>query len=164
MLRNKYWNINCFNYIRQFSSKSEQKLESFHDKPDPHLIKYDYIGPPDKESNLRPYVRCITENESCLAMLLRTKRIEVEEWNQSFWSKHNKRFYEEKYDFIRLRNLSGIHDISADKMSEFYKSFLDKNRRVHILYNISWYLKNLEILMLALQVSVQNVVKKLKTK
>lgn len=81
-------------YIRQFSSKSEQKLESFHDKPDPHLIKYDYIGPPDKESNLRPYVRCLPENESGFALLLRTKRIEVEEWNQSFWSKHNKRFYE----------------------------------------------------------------------
>ncbi|KNC20558.1 APOPT family protein, partial [Lucilia cuprina] len=124
-------------YVRKYSSKSEQHLKSFHDKPDPHLIKYDYIGPPDKKSNLRPYVRCIPKQESFLDMQLREKRIEVEEWNQSFWSNHNKRFYEEKQDFIRLHNLSGIQDISADKMSEFYKSFLDKNKKVHILYNIS---------------------------
>ena len=58
-----------------------------------------------------------------------------------------------------MHNLAGIHDISADKMSEFYKTFLDKNKKVHILYNISWYLKNCEILMLAFQVALQKLFK-----
>ncbi|KAM7346750.1 cytochrome c oxidase assembly factor 8 [Cochliomyia hominivorax] len=139
-----------------------KKLEKFHDKPDPHLIKHDYIGPPDKESNLRPFVRCIPKNESDLEKRLRYKRIEIEEWNQSFWSRHNRRFYEEKNEFVRLHKSSGTQDISADKMSEFYKSFLDKNKKVHILYNISWYLKNFEVLVLAFKVALQKMIKIIK--
>lgn len=59
-------------------------------------------------------------------------------------------------DFVKAHNLAGIQDISADKMSEFYKHFLDKNRKLHILYNFSWYLKNFEILFLALRVEIAN--------
>ncbi|XP_061395408.1 COA8 family protein CG14806, mitochondrial, partial [Musca vetustissima] len=120
-------------------------------KPEPNEIQHDYIGPPDKDSNIRPFVRCIRPGETSTERILRMKRIEVEEWNHSFWARHNKRFYEEKQDFIQAHNLSGFQDISADKMSEFYKSFLDKNRKLHVLYNFSWYFKNFEILILSFQ-------------
>lgn len=63
-------------------------------KPDPQAVKCDYIGPPDPQSNLRPYVRHHDENETPLARSLRLKRTEVEAWNVDFWTRHNKRFYE----------------------------------------------------------------------
>lgn len=47
-------------------------------------------------------------------------------------------------------------------MSEFYKSFLDKNWRIHLMYNISWYLKNFDILTLAAAVQVQRLLSRAK--
>lgn len=44
--------------------------------------------------------------------------------------------------------------LSADKMSEFYKSFLDKNWHFHFEYNMNWYQRNFEILRLSLQVTL----------
>jgi len=156
-------------------------------KPDPKAIKCDYIGPPDAQSNLRPYVRHYDDDETRLARSLRLKRIEVEAWNTDFWTRHNKRFYEvcaigsrdrdlicrlfltpsnpvpfvfgeqEKEDFIRLHKESGTEEVSADQMSHFYKAFLDKNWRIHMMYNISWYLKNFDILTLAGAVQLQRL-------
>ncbi|XP_034670688.1 COA8 family protein CG14806, mitochondrial isoform X1 [Drosophila subobscura] len=130
--------------------------------PDPKTVSCDYIGPPDPHSNLRPYVRHYDDNETALAKKLRLMRIEVEAWNASFWSRHNKRFYEEKEDFIRLHKEAGNDDISADRMSVFYKTFLDKNRRIHLMYNLSWYMKNFDMLTLAFMVHVQNLLARAK--
>ncbi|XP_017006632.2 COA8 family protein CG14806, mitochondrial [Drosophila takahashii] len=126
-------------------------------RPDPKSVKCDYIGPPDAESNLRPYVRHYDDEETRLARSLRLKRIEVEAWNTDFWTRHNRRFYEEKEDFMRLHRESGSSEVSADQMSHFYKAFLDKNWRIHMMYNISWYLKNLDILTLAAGVQLQRL-------
>lgn len=52
--------------------------------------------------------------------------------------------------------------LSADKMSEFYKAFLDKNWRMHMLYNVSWYMKNLDLLLLAAQVNIVSAFKRRK--
>ncbi|XP_017029156.1 COA8 family protein CG14806, mitochondrial [Drosophila kikkawai] len=131
-------------------------------KPDPQDIKCDYIGPPDAQSNLRPYVRHYDDSETTLARNLRLKRNEVEAWNMDFWTRHNKRFYEEKDDFVRLHKESGTEEVSADQMSEFYKTFLDKNWRIHLMYNISWYLKNFDILTLAAGVQLQRLVARAK--
>ncbi|XP_017112832.1 COA8 family protein CG14806, mitochondrial [Drosophila elegans] len=127
------------------------------EKPDPKSVKCDYIGPPDAQSNLRPYVRHYDDDETRLARNLRLKRIEVEAWNTDFWTRHNKRFYEEKEDFMRLHKESGTEDVSADQMSHFYKAFLDKNWRIHMMYNLSWYLKNFDILTLAAGVQLQRL-------
>lgn len=195
----------------------------------------DYIGPPDAKSNLRPYIRHYDDTETEMAKKLRLLRIEVENWNMDFWTKHNKRFYEvcicvwylwgifntcwqetphtlvlslplslslflsecfslslfhvaneeqnqnwiffailsnlfilfllqEKEDFIRLHKLNGTDEISADQMSVFYKSFLDKNRRMHMMYNLSWYLKNFDMLTLAFAVQVQKTLSRLRRK
>ncbi|XP_055912484.1 COA8 family protein CG14806, mitochondrial [Eupeodes corollae] len=156
-------NFVCINKIRKFADKVKTTTNpGLLEKPDPEKVSCDYIGPPDKESNLRPYVRCIPKNETPLATELRLKQIEVEKWNQDFWAKHNKRFYDEKEDFIRLHKEAGIDELSADKMSEFYKAFLDKNKKMHVYYNISWYLKNFDLLVLSGQVNVQKLFRKLR--
>ncbi|XP_023166967.1 APOPT family protein CG14806, mitochondrial [Drosophila hydei] len=150
----------------QTQARSEKRSVSvgLTQPPDPQLVKTDYVGPPDPQSNLRPYVRHYDENETELAKKLRLLRIEVEKWNMDFWTKHNKRFYEEKEDFIQLHKINGNDEISADQMSVFYKSFLDKNRRIHLMYNISWYLKNFDMLTLAFAVEVQNLLNRLRRK
>ncbi|KAH8419881.1 hypothetical protein KR009_003477 [Drosophila setifemur] len=139
------------------------------EKPDPKSVDCDYIGPPDAVSNLRPYVRHFGDNETELAKRLRLRRIEVEAWNMDFWTRHNKRFYEEKEDFIRLHKESSARDgsdddgeISADRLSEFYKAFLDKNWRIHLMFNLSWYLKNFDILTLDAAVQIQNLVSRVR--
>uniref|UniRef100_T1GQV5 Apoptogenic protein 1, mitochondrial n=1 Tax=Megaselia scalaris TaxID=36166 RepID=T1GQV5_MEGSC len=171
--------ISCFSYF----SKTNYKLHLFvynlltgemrvtaklwrplSSKPNPMSITSDYIGPPDKESNLRPYVRHIPPNETSLEKRLRESRIMVEEWNHEFWSRHNKRFYEEKEEFLKLHKTADDSEVSADKLSEFYKSFLDKNHKIHLLYNISWYCKNFDLLILATQVNIHNFLLKLKKK
>lgn len=89
-------NKTCFLYFTQFFRA--KPLPSLNQKPHPNSVTHDYIGPPDANSNLRPIVRHSisgferTETES--AYLLRTRRLEVENWNQAFWSNHNKRFIE----------------------------------------------------------------------
>lgn len=44
--------------------------------------------------------------------------------------------------------------LSADKMSEFYKTFLDKNWKFHLNYNWEWYWKNFELLKLSFQLAL----------
>jgi len=39
-------------------------------------------------------------------------------------------------------------------MSVFYKTFLDKNWKVHIRYNAEWYRKNIGLVIFALQVKI----------
>lgn len=49
-------------------------------------------------------------------------------------------------------------------MSEFYKAFLDKNWKMHAFFNISWYIKNFELLFLAMQVNIVESVRKIRGK
>lgn len=93
---------------------------------------------------------------------MRTKRNEVQEWNQKFWANHNQRFFDDKTLFVRLNKKTEEGEISADDMSKFYKYFLDKNRKIHIMYNISWYLKNIDILLLATMVKIEALYRKLR--
>ena len=75
-------------------AKTLPKVKGLSVKPLPEQITEDYVGPPDKQSNLRQVVRHIPKNETKLQHSLRTKRTEVEDWNQEFWTSHNKRFFE----------------------------------------------------------------------
>lgn len=45
---------------------------------------------------------------------------------------------QEKQAFIKVNKHDNEDTLSADKMSEFYKSFLDSNWRVHFNYNRDW--------------------------
>lgn len=71
------------------------------DKPDPYKIKCDYVGPPDTESNLRTFIHHISPEETQLAKNYRLRLLEVEAWNQEFWSEHNRRFYKVAYSIYR---------------------------------------------------------------
>lgn len=81
-----------------------------------------------------------------------------------FWKDHNKRFFEEKDEFVLIHKQPDQSTISADKMSEFYKAFLDKNWKMHALFNVSWYLKNFDLLVLALQVNAESAYLKIRRK
>uniref|UniRef100_A0A8I6AB95 Cytochrome c oxidase assembly factor 8 n=1 Tax=Rattus norvegicus TaxID=10116 RepID=A0A8I6AB95_RAT len=69
----------------------------------PRQSCHDWIGPPDKYSNLRPVHFHVPENESPLEQRLRELRQETQEWNQQFWAKQNLSFNKEKEEFIYSR-------------------------------------------------------------
>lgn len=146
-------------FTLQFFSTKAQPIFSFKNQPSIEEIKHDYIGLPDKKSNLRPILRHIPERETKLQEMLRVERNEVAAWNQKFWTNHNKRFYEEKEEFIAANKTVDCDTLSADRMSVFYKSFLDKNYKMHVYYNISWYIKNFGLLFLAARVNLEKMYK-----
>lgn len=49
--------------------------------------------------------------------------------------------------------------VTADEMSVFYKTFLDKHWYVHLNYNIEWYKKNGRLMLLAIQTNLYKVYK-----
>ncbi|XP_018583005.1 cytochrome c oxidase assembly factor 8 [Scleropages formosus] len=117
--------------------------------------KHDWIGPPDRLSNLRPIVYHIPENESPLERQLRHLRQETEDWNHNFWTNQNITFSKEKEEFIQsqfkakglsIRDENGRRrTLSSEEMAVFYKDFLDKNRGKHASYNKEWYRRNFTI-------------------
>lgn len=106
----------------------------------------------------------IVVDETKLQESLRLRRKEVYEWVDKFWRNHNYRFKTEKDEFILKHKTSEQETVPADKMSEFYKDFLDKNWKVHVFFNLSWYIKNFELLILAIQVNLQSGFRKLRGK
>ena len=49
--------------------------------------------------------------------------------------------------------------LSAEEMSQFYKSFLDDHRLIHFQYNKEWYKRNMSNLILAARVWVEQTFK-----
>ncbi|XP_054987290.1 cytochrome c oxidase assembly factor 8 [Sorex araneus] len=131
----------------------------------PRKSRHDWIGPPDKYSNLRPVHFYIPENESPLEQKLRQLRQETQEWNQRFWTEQNLAFRREKEEFIHSRlkakglapgSGSGAKaSLSAEEMADFYKEFLSKNFQKHVLYNRDWYRRNLAITFFMGKVALQ---------
>lgn len=95
-------------------------------------------------------------------------------WNQEFWATHNTNFnrvnsryfkwphlkqsrFQKRQEYIDKHQVPGeeTRQLSADEMSEFYKSFLDSNWKTHLKYNAEWYKKNFALLFLALRVSLE---------
>ncbi|KAJ8341344.1 hypothetical protein SKAU_G00336350 [Synaphobranchus kaupii] len=117
--------------------------------------KHDWIGPPDRLSNLRPIIYHIPENESPLERRLRHLRQETEDWNHQFWSNQNITFSKEKHEFIHMflkaKGLSHRDEngrkrtLGSEDMAVFYKEFLEKNRTKHTNYNREWYKRNFTI-------------------
>ncbi|NXN94141.1 APOP1 protein, partial [Rhinopomastus cyanomelas] len=105
----------------------------------------DWIGPPDKHSNLRPVIFYVPPEESPLERRLREARQESQACDQHFWARHNCAFSQEKEEFIYSRLKSKgleIRDetgqkatLNAEEMADFYKDFLSKNFRKHMQYN-----------------------------
>uniref|UniRef100_A0A8C5X6J6 Cytochrome c oxidase assembly factor 8 n=1 Tax=Malurus cyaneus samueli TaxID=2593467 RepID=A0A8C5X6J6_9PASS len=124
----------------------------------------DWIGPPDKHSNLRPVIFYVPPEESALERRLREARQEAQDSNQRFWARHNRAFRQEKEEFIysrlkakglEMRDESGQKaTLSAEEMADFYKDFLSKNFKKHLLYNRDWYKRNFTITFLMGQVAL----------
>ncbi|XP_072284982.1 cytochrome c oxidase assembly factor 8 [Pyxicephalus adspersus] len=137
----------------------------------PTQSKHDWIGPPDRYSNLRPIKYFVPKDESHLERKLRELRQETQEWNQKFWENQNITFMREKEAFIiaKLSALGlGLKDeegrkrtLDADVMADFYKDFLSKNFEKHARYNREWYKRNIEITFLMGKVKLQRALKKI---
>ncbi|KFO22292.1 hypothetical protein H920_16318, partial [Fukomys damarensis] len=140
----------------------------------PRKSHHDWIGPPDRHSNLRPVHFFVPENESSLEQKLRELRQETQEWNQQFWANQNLTFSKEKEDFIhsRLQGRSlglGVESgqkttLSAEEMADFYKEFLSKNFQKHMYYNRDWYRRNFTITFFMGRVVLERMWNKLRQK
>uniref|UniRef100_A0A8C1PBG5 Cytochrome c oxidase assembly factor 8 n=2 Tax=Cyprinus carpio TaxID=7962 RepID=A0A8C1PBG5_CYPCA len=128
--------------------------------------KYDWIGPPDRLSNLRPIIYHIPEHETPQERKLRHLRQETEDWNHEFWANQNFTFSKEKEEYVRsqlsAKGLSERDDdgrkrtLSIEEMAVFYKHFLDKNIARHANYNREWYRRNFTITLLMARVALDN--------
>ncbi|XP_009279255.1 PREDICTED: apoptogenic protein 1, mitochondrial [Aptenodytes forsteri] len=111
----------------------------------PAHSRNDWIGPPDKHSNLRRVIFYVPPKESPLERRLREARQEAQACDQRFWARHNCAFRQEKEEFIysrlkakglEMRDETGQKaTLNAEEMADFYKDFLSKNFRKHMQYN-----------------------------
>ncbi|XP_057325862.1 COA8 family protein CG14806, mitochondrial isoform X3 [Microplitis mediator] len=136
-------NLNAIIFTRLTQQVSNLKDE---------VKKKDIIGPPDEVSNLRTIIFAKSLNETKLEKKYREARETTQNWNKKFWFDHNSKFITERKQFQKELEASGNKSITADEMSVFYKTFLDKNWKTHFNYNISWYKQNIRILFLELRV------------
>ncbi|XP_069772615.1 cytochrome c oxidase assembly factor 8 isoform X2 [Narcine bancroftii] len=126
------------------------EISDFQPPVDSH---FDWVGPPDRFSNLRCIKFYIPKNESKLEWKLRKLRIDTQKWNQKFWSNQNISFNKEKEAFIYSRLKAkglGLRDeegrkniLVAEEMAEFYKEFLNTNYKKHMNYNKEPHLKEI---------------------
>uniref|UniRef100_V9L5I4 Apoptogenic protein 1, mitochondrial n=1 Tax=Callorhinchus milii TaxID=7868 RepID=V9L5I4_CALMI len=149
--------------------EADEKVSSFKPPVDSH---FDWIGPPDRVSNLRPIKFYVPKNETKLEQRLRKMRQETQYWNQHFWSNQNLTFNKEKDQFVQsrlqakgmeLRDEDGRKNtLGAEEMAEFYKNFLSKNHKKHENYNKEWYRRNFTITWWMGQVFLQRAWRKLR--
>ncbi|NXG55652.1 APOP1 protein, partial [Hemiprocne comata] len=140
----------------------------------PAHSRNDWIGPPDKHSNLRPVIFYVPPEESPLERRLREARQEAQACNQRFWALHNRAFHQEKEEFIysrlkakglEMRDETGKKaTLNAEEMADFYKDFLSKNFRKHMQYNRDWYKRNFTITFLMGQVALLRALRWLRWK
>uniref|UniRef100_A0A8C3BBB3 Kinesin light chain n=1 Tax=Cairina moschata TaxID=8855 RepID=A0A8C3BBB3_CAIMO len=129
---------------RQNLNISQISVEGPGFRPPPHS-RHDWIGPPDRLSNLRPVIFHVPRDESALERRLREARQDAQAWNQRFWAQQNAAFQQEKEEFIYSRLKAkglAVRDetgqkatLNAEEMADFYKDFLSKNFRKHMHYN-----------------------------
>nr|XP_030130937.3 cytochrome c oxidase assembly factor 8 isoform X1 [Taeniopygia guttata] len=162
----------CYRCRRPLSSASSSGSGRAAERPDsvgpgfrpPAYSHSDWIGPPDKLSNLRPIIFYVPPEESALERRLREARQEAQASNQRFWARHNRAFHQEKEEFmysrlkakgLEMRDESGQKaTLNAEEMADFYKDFLNKNLKKHLQYNRDWYKRNFRITFLMGQVAL----------
>jgi len=146
-------------HSRHFAKKRRLKTAEEIAEESSSSQPYDHIGPADSLSNILPVKFFIPSNETVTERNFRLKKKEVMEWNQSFWADHNSKFMKEKDLFIQQNTDPSSRDfnkksLSAEKMSEFYRKFLNDNKLSHKQYNYQWYKYNISLLWPAFKVAV----------
>uniref|UniRef100_A0A8C0ELT4 Cytochrome c oxidase assembly factor 8 n=1 Tax=Bubo bubo TaxID=30461 RepID=A0A8C0ELT4_BUBBB len=118
----------------------------------------DWIGPPDKHSNLRPVIFYVSPEESPLERRLREARQEAQEKEEFIYSRL-------KAKGLEMRDETGQKaTLNAEEMADFYKDFLSKNFRKHMQYNRDWYKRNFTITYLMGQVALARALRWLRWK
>lgn len=77
-------------YLQHTTFLESQPLEDEH-------IKNDWIGPPDKVSNIRSVKFHKPQDETQLERNYREQRETVQQWHHEFWENHNKSFFSVGY-------------------------------------------------------------------
>lgn len=100
------------------------------------------VSKPQALSKLR-YVNIIkNSDETALERTYRLQYESLQNWNDKYWSENNKIFDQEKSEYIK-RNFGELiaedEALSHDQLAPFYRSFLERNRKKHMDYNIAWY-------------------------
>jgi hypothetical protein len=72
-------------------------------KVPPYVLKSesDWIGPPDKESHIRPTHFYQTPSESPARTAYRLAVEDAAKWNHDFWAKRNRDFFANREEFVR---------------------------------------------------------------
>ncbi|CAI4222795.1 unnamed protein product [Auanema sp. JU1783] len=118
--------------------------------------RFDWVGPPDRTSKIRPIKLRRVDNETPLETNYREAREELNKWNSEFWANHNTIFEKKKLEFVEKRKneISKIEHVTANDMSVFYKKFLDERHNALMEYNKQWYTRNLALIWPALKVNL----------
>uniref|UniRef100_A0AC35THX4 Apoptogenic protein 1, mitochondrial n=1 Tax=Rhabditophanes sp. KR3021 TaxID=114890 RepID=A0AC35THX4_9BILA len=118
--------------------------------------RFNWVGPPNRLSKIRPIKLKVPENETELERSYTKSREQLNEWNSKFWETHNLHFEERRNDFIKKRRkeIGKLNDVTSSDMSIFYKKFLNQEYLNLKQYNQTWYIKNLQLIWPALKVNV----------
>ncbi|MCP9264719.1 Queuine tRNA-ribosyltransferase [Dirofilaria immitis] len=102
--------------------------------------RFDWVGPPDDISKIRPVRLRRLTNETKQERKYREAREALNQWSSQFWARHNILFEKKKPNLlIRLEHSSAVD------MSEFYKKFLDEQYNSLTNYNREWYYRNIRL-------------------
>uniref|UniRef100_A0A7E4VRD6 Apoptogenic protein 1, mitochondrial n=1 Tax=Panagrellus redivivus TaxID=6233 RepID=A0A7E4VRD6_PANRE len=117
--------------------------------------RYDWVGPPDKVSKIRPIRLRRVDNETETEQNYRTTREQLNEWNSAFWTIHNQLFEQKRAEFVakKKQELGRLGQVSAADMSVFYKQFLNERASSLRGYNNEWYRRNFALIWPAVRVN-----------
>ena len=117
--------------------------------------RFDWVGPPNKLSNIRPIRLKQVLNESQSEIDYRKSREALNQWNCDFWSSHNQLFEIRKEQFYneRKKAIGRLEHVSAEDFSVFYKDFLTERAPIFSAYNKEWYNRNLQLIIPAVRVN-----------
>jgi hypothetical protein len=62
--------------------------------------RYDWIGPPNPDSKIRPIKLRQFNDETEIERFYRLEKEKLNQWNSDFWAHHNQHFEKSKADFI----------------------------------------------------------------
>ncbi|XP_003745595.1 APOPT family protein Y39B6A.34, mitochondrial [Galendromus occidentalis] len=104
------------------------------------------VSDPQDVSNLRRVLLTTPTDETPSERVYREAYEGVQLWNHHYWTEHNKLFHKQRNDFIKLNATIEEPQLDAERMSVFYRKFLDDNREKHWRYNLEWYRKHFGLL------------------
>ncbi|KAI6189868.1 COA8 family protein Y39B6A.34, mitochondrial [Aphelenchoides bicaudatus] len=118
--------------------------------------RYDWLGPPDQDSKIRPIQLRQVANETNIERSYRLEREKLNRFNSTFWAEHNRLFEKSKASFIEeyKKKHGALSQIDPNKMSEFYTSFLSTRKTALAQYNRDWYRGNAKLIWPAIKVNV----------